>query len=195
MYQKFIKRCLDIIISILSLPLLFVVLLPVFILIKLDDNGPLFFNSYRLGKDMKKFKMYKIRTMKVNAPDIRNSDGTTYNSTNDTRVTKVGAFLRKTSIDELPQLINVLFGQMSLVGPRPSPLGDKSIYPAEFFEKFVAKPGITGYSQAKVRNNASIEKRIELDKFYVNNISLSLDMKIVFWTIKSVLMSKNINRN
>src|SRR5699024_6864866 len=111
------------------------------------------------------FKMYKFRSMIENAPDIRNADGTTYNSNNDSRVTKVGSFLRKTSIDELPQVINVFLGDMSFVGPRPSPLGDKSIYPKEFFVKYKVKPGITGYSQAEVRNNATMNERIKLDKY------------------------------
>src|SRR5699024_1762494 len=195
MYRYFIKRFLDIVFSLLLLPFFVIILVPLAIAIKLDDKGSVFYLSNRLGKNMKEFKMFKFRSMKENAPDLRNSDGTTYNSKDDPRVTRVGKILRKTSIDEIPQIINVFLGHMSFVGPRPSPLGDKSIYPKEFFDKYKVKPGITGYSQAKVRNNATMDERIYLDKFYVDNISLILDIKIIFKTILSVLGSKNINRN
>src|SRR5690606_18350475 len=122
-----------------------------------------------LGKDMKEFKMYKFRSMKVNAPDIRNEDGTTFNSSDDARVTKVGRILRNTSVDEIPQLINVIKGDMSLVGPRPSPLGNKDIYPEEFFKKFEVRPGVTGYNQVILRNKATMEQRIKNDSYYVEN--------------------------
>lgn len=195
MYRNFVKRLLDIIISFIALLLLSIVFVPVALAIKFEDGGPVFYFDRRYGKDMKEFIMYKFRSMKVNAPDIRNEDGTTYNSANDPRVTKVGRFIRKTSIDELPQIINVLIGQMSLIGPRPSPLGDKTQYGEEFFRKFEVKPGITGYSQAYVRNEASMEKRIEYDTYYVENISFLLDVKIFFATIGAVFKSKNIYRN
>lgn len=195
MYQLFIKRLLDILLSLVLLPFFLLLLIPVAVAIKLDDNGSVFYLSDRLGKDMKIFKMYKFRSMIENAPDIRNEDGTTYNSVNDSRVTKVGNFLRKTSIDEIPQIINVFLGDMSFIGPRPSPLGDKSMYPEEFFIKYEVKPGITGYSQAKVRNNSDMETRIVLDRYYVENKSFSLDFRIVFLTIASIIEQKNINRN
>jgi lipopolysaccharide/colanic/teichoic acid biosynthesis glycosyltransferase len=170
-------------------------MIPVAIIIKLEDKGPIFYNAPRLGKDKNEFIMYKFRSMKVNAPDIRNADGTTFNSDNDMRVSKVGRILRKTSIDELPQILNVLKGDMSFVGPRPSPLGDKSIYPDEFFKKFDARPGITGYNQAVLRNQASMDQRIANDSYYVDNVSFILDIQIIIMTIVSVLKSKNINRN
>ncbi|SPT62298.1 Putative colanic biosynthesis UDP-glucose lipid carrier transferase [Aerococcus viridans] len=195
MYRYFIKRFLDIVFSLLLLPFFVIILVPLAIAIKLDDKGSVFYLSNRLGKNMKEFKMFKFRSMKENAPDLRNSDGTTYNSKDDPRVTRVGKILRKTSIDEIPQIINVFLGHMSFVGPRPSPLGDKSIYPEDFFLKFKVKPGITGYSQAKVRNNASMIERIQLDKHYVHNFSFILDCKIILWTIFSVLKSRDINRN
>lgn len=195
MYRYFIKRLLDIILSLIALPCIIIIMIPVSIAIKLEDRGPIFYNATRIGKDKLNFTMYKFRSMKVNAPDIRNEDGTTFNSDNDIRVTKVGKFLRKTSIDELPQILNVLKGDMSFIGPRPSPLGDKSIYPKEFFRKFEVRPGITGYNQATVRNNALMEERIKNDSFYVDNISFILDIKILIMTILSVLQSKNINRN
>lgn len=195
MYQSVIKRIFDIIFSLLGLFVVLIILIPVAVSIKIEDGGKIFYTSTRLGKNMKEFKMYKFRSMKKNAPDIRNTDGTTYNSENDERVTKVGKIIRKTSIDELPQILNVLKGDMSLVGPRPSPLGDKSIYPKDFFEKFKVNPGITGYSQAKVRNNATMEERIKLDKYYVENVSFLLDFIIIWWTVKTVFTTSNINRN
>lgn len=195
MYRYFIKRIIDIIAAILLMPFVLIITVICAAAIKLEDGGPVFYNAPRLGKGMKEFKMYKLRSMIVNAPDIRNSDGTTFNSMEDPRLTKVGRFIRKTSVDELPQLINVLKGDMSLVGPRPSPLGDKSIYPKEFFRKFEVAPGITGYSQALVRNNATMEERIKNDSYYVDNISFLLDMKIIIMTAASVLNSKNIYRN
>ena len=139
--------------------------------------------------------MFKFRSMKVNAPDIRNADGTTYNAVNDSRVTKVGKFMRKTSIDELPQLINVLVGDMSFVGPRPSPLGDKSMLPFLFYKKFDVQPGITGYNQAYFRNSATIDEIISNDAFYVENVSFIMDLKIIFATAITVALRKNINRN
>lgn len=195
MYQSFFKRLFDLTIAIIAVPILSIIWLPIYLAIKIEDKGSIIYPSTRLGVDMVPFKMYKFRSMAENAPDIRNSDGTTYNATDDARVTKVGRFLRKTSLDELPQIINILKGDMSWIGPRPSPLGDKSIYPEDFFLKFKVRPGITGYSQAKVRNNATMPERIALDKYYVETISLILDIKIIWWTIVSVLSHRNINRN
>lgn len=116
MYKFFIKRLLDILISILALPFVLLIVLIVSITIKLDDGGPIFYNSIRLGKNGKSFKMYKFRSMKVNAPDLRQEDGSTFNSDNDIRITKVGKVLRKTSIDEIPQIINVLKGDSGIIG-------------------------------------------------------------------------------
>lgn len=194
MYHYGIKRFCDVVASLLALPFLLVIMVPVSFLIKLEDKGPIFYNAPRLGRNMKEFKMFKFRSMKVNAPDIRNDDGSTFNSENDPRVTKIGKILRKTSIDELPQLLNVLRGDMSFVGPRPSPLGNKDLYPKDYFRKFDARPGITGYNQAVLRNKSTMEQRIENDLFYVENISLVLDMKILYMTFVSVIRSKNINR-
>lgn len=195
MYRLFIKRLIDLILSVLLIPLVLLVFIPIYIAIKLEDRGSITYKSRRLGVNMREFNMYKFRSMSENAPDIRNNDGTTYNAVDDVRVTKVGHFLRKTSLDELPQIFNVLKGDMSFIGPRPSPLGDKSMYSKDFFLKFNIRPGITGYSQAKVRNNATMPKRIALDKYYVENYSFILDMKIIWWTIDSVLGHRNINRN
>lgn len=195
MYRYGIKRILDIIVSLLALPFLIIIMIPVSIMIKKEDRGPVFYNAPRLGKNMKEFKMYKFRSMKVNAPDIRNNDGSTFNSDNDPRVTKMGKILRKTSVDEIPQLLNVLKGDMSLVGPRPSPLGNKELYPQEFFRKFDVKPGITGYNQALLRNKSTMEQRIENDIYYVENISFILDLKILVITALGVLKKENVYRN
>lgn len=195
MYHYGIKRLIDILVSILVLPILLIIMIPVYILIKLEDRGPVFYNAPRLGKNMREFPMYKFRSMKVNAPDIRNEDGSTFNSDSDPRVTRIGKIIRKTSIDEIPQIVNVLKGDMSIVGPRPSPLGNKDMYPTEFFRKFEVRPGITGFNQAVLRNKSTMEQRVKNDLYYIDNVSLYLDAKIIFLTIKSVLKSKNINRN
>lgn len=136
--------------------------------------------------------MFKFRTMKMNAPDIRNIDGTTFNSSKDPRLTKIGSFLRKTSIDELPQLFNVLIGDMSLIGPRPSPLGNERTYNDFILQKFKVRPGITGFNQALKRNGATLEERYRNDVYYVDNISFKLDMQIVYLTIKMVVSRKNV---
>lgn len=195
MYRYFIKRLLDIILSLIMLIPVSIAIIFVGIAIKIEDGGPIFYLDNRYKKGMIPFTMYKFRSMKVNAPDIRNADGTTYNAANDPRVTKVGRFIRKTSIDELPQIINVLLGQMSFVGPRPSPVGDKSQYGPDFLRKFEVQPGITGYNQAYARNSATMAERIKNDNYYVDNISFLLDCKIVVETFFSVLKSKNVYRN
>lgn len=164
-------------------------------LIKCDDKGPVFYMAERTGRYGKIFKMYKLRSMKVNAPDIRLSDGSTYNAADDPRVTKIGRFIRKTSIDELPQIINVLKGDMTFIGPRPdTPVGSKA-YTQE--ERLILKvrPGITGYNQAINRNAVLTKEKLQNDIYYVNNRSLMFDVKIFFMTIVTVLGNKSINRD
>lgn len=192
-YRNGIKRGLDVIISLIALPFIFLfILIPAGIAIKAEDGGSIFYVSQRYGIYMKRFNMYKLRTMKMNAPDIRNEDGTTYNSTKDPRLTKIGRFLRKTSIDELPQLINVLIGDMSLVGPRPSPMGNERTYVEFVRKKFEVRPGITGYNQALNRNGANLDIRYKNDVYYVENVSFWLDVKILIMTFVTVLKKKNI---
>lgn len=128
----------------------------------------------------------------MNAKDIRNADGSTYNSAQDDRQTKIGKFLRKTSLDELPQFINVLFGDMSFIGPRPSPMGNEITYTDYVKKKFTVRPGITGYNQALKRNSATLEERYKNDVYYAEHVSFGLDVKIILLTIKSVLLRKNI---
>lgn len=195
MYKNYIKRLFDILFSVIALPIFIIIFIPVSILIYREDKGSIFFSGKRLGKDMKEFKMIKFRSMKVNAPDIRNEDGSTFNSDKDPRQTKIGRILRKTSIDEIPQIINVLKGDMSIVGPRPSPLGNKERYSKEYLKKFSVKPGITGLNQAYLRNASTMEERIYNDIKYVNELSFFLDVKIIFKTISTVLFQRGINRN
>lgn len=193
MYKNYIKRIIDFLLSLIVLPFLFILIILVGLAIKIDDNGPIFYFSKRIGKNGNIFKMYKFRTMKVNSPDIRLKDGSTFNSENDSRVTRVGKVLRKTSIDEIPQFLNVLFGQMSLIGPRPFiPVKNQINNSNDYLIRLLAKPGITGYTQAYYRNSISQDEKIKKDCYYVKNISLNLDMKIFFKTIGTVLLRKNI---
>ena len=195
MYNKYIKRCIDIVVSLLFLPFFAIVLVIVSPLIYFNDKGPVFYNASRLGYKGKVFKMYKFRSMKVNAPDLRNSDGTTWNSEDDPRVTSVGKVLRKTSLDEIPQFINVLKGEMSWIGPRPDLPEAIDLYEGNIKKKIDVKPGITGYSQAYYRNSSTLEQRFEGDVYYAEHISFLLDLKILFKTFETVIMKKNVYRN
>lgn len=192
LYKNCLKRLLDIVLSLLALPFVAIVGVPIAIAVKREDGGPVFYRSLRYGKDMKKFSMLKFRSMKVNSKDIRNADGTTFNSENDERQTKIGKFLRKTSLDELPQFVNVLKGDMSFIGPRPSPMGNEATYTDFVKKKFRVRPGITGYNQARKRNSATLEERYQNDVYYAENVSFPLDVKILLMTIVSVLKRKNI---
>lgn len=192
MYSKGIKRILDFIIGLIVLPFIVVITLIMAPIIYFNDKGPIFYNASRLGKNGKPFKMYKFRSMMVNAPDIRNKDGSTYNGDDDPRVTKVGHFMRKTSIDELPQFLNVLLGDMSLIGPRPDPLDDMEIYTEHQKKKLNVRPGITGYNQAYYRNSVEQNEKFEHDVYYAENISFFLDIKIFFKTIATILTRDNV---
>lgn len=196
MYSSFFKRVIDIIGALILLP--FVLLTIIFIapLIYFDDKGPVFYNGVRVGKNYKLFKMFKFRTMFVNAPDIRNEDGSTFNSDRDPRVTKVGHFLRKTSLDELPQFLNVLIGDMSLIGPRPIlPKDDYSEMEEYLKDMMKYRPGVTGYNQAYFRNSVDRLQKYKNDAYYCQNVSFKMDMKIVLQTVISVIGRKNINTN
>lgn len=191
MYKSFFKRLIDIIIGLVGLLfflLVFVVFAPI---IYLTDKGPIFYNAERIGKDGKLFKMFKFRSMVVNAPDIRLADGSTYNGEDDPRVTKVGRFMRKTSIDELPQLLNVLLGDMSLIGPRPDPPDWLDKYPEDVRVFLSVRPGITGYSQAYYRNSADGAAKMQHDAYYAVHCTFWLDIKIFFKTIAVVLTHEN----
>jgi len=194
-YQIGIKRIMDIIICLIALPFVMLILIPVAIAIKVEDHGPLFYRSMRLGKDFKEFGMLKFRSMKVNAPDIRNEDGSTFNSKTDPRVTRIGRFLRETSLDELPQIFNVLAGQMSIIGPRAGDVESKDTYEEDEKDKLLIRPGITGYTQAYYRNNLGVREKRLYDAWYAHEVSFGLDVKIFFRTIKTVLKHENIYTN
>ena len=192
MYKKFFKRVLDIILALLAMPFVLLAIIVFAPIIYFTDKGPVFYNAQRIGKEGKPFKMYKMRSMYVNAPDIRLPDGSTYNSEDDPRVTPIGRFIRKMSVDELPQVINVLQGNMSWIGPRPDPLDWLDRYPEEIKEFLTVKPGITGYNQAYFRNSVDGMEKMSNDLFYARNCSFVLDLKVFFKTIVVVLKRENI---
>lgn len=192
MYINFVKRCIDVIIGLLAFPFVLILITIMGPIIYLNDKGPIFYNAERLGLNGKPFKMFKFRSMFVNAPDIRNEDGSTYNGDDDPRVTKVGRFMRKTSLDEIPQFLNVLLGDMSLIGPRPDPLDDMNIYTEHQKKKLMVRPGITGYNQAYYRNSVEQNEKFEHDVYYAENISFLLDLKIFFKTIITVLSHNSV---
>ncbi|WP_404429643.1 sugar transferase [Sutcliffiella horikoshii] len=193
MYKRYIKRLLDILFSVILLPLILPVIILFGLLIKIEDGGPVFYSGERLGKAKKTFKMYKLRSMKVNSPDVRNEDGSTFNSVDDPRLTNLGKFIRKTSIDELPQIINVLIGNMSFVGPRPDLPEALDFYNGSEIHKLDVRPGVTGYNQAYYRNAIAQREKFKNDIFYVNNISLKMDFQIIYTTMINVIRRKNIN--
>ena len=194
-YQLVFKRLFDIMVCLIAIPFLLIILIPVAIAIKIEDHGPVFYSSGRLGVGFKEFGMLKFRSMKVNAPDLRNDDGSTFNSDKDQRVTKVGHFLRETSIDEIPQIFNILKGDMSIIGPRPGDVESKDTYAEDEKDKLLIRPGITGYTQAYYRNNLGVREKRLYDAWYAHNVSLLLDVKIFFKTISTVLKRENIYTN
>lgn len=196
MYKKIFKRIFDLFLLIVSLPIVLVLSVLVSVIIIIFDKGPILYTSQRLGKNKEVFKMYKFRTMKVNAADIRNEDGSTFNSDKDNRVTHIGKMLRKTSLDEIPQILNIFIGNMSFVGPRPDLYNQSSFYEncGVVVDKFNVLPGITGLAQVSGRNNISWRKKLVLDNEYVEKIGFWLDVKVLILTFFKVLFSKNINK-
>jgi lipopolysaccharide/colanic/teichoic acid biosynthesis glycosyltransferase len=194
-YQRVIKRIVDIIVSLMILPLVLLITIPIAVAIKVEDGGPVIYKSRRLGIDFAEFDMYKFRSMRVNAPDLRNDDGSTFNSKNDDRVTHIGRFIRETSLDELPQCFNVLLGHMSLVGPRAGDVESKDTYADDEKDKLLIRPGITGYTQAYYRNNLGVREKRLYDAWYAHNVSMWLDIKILFKTVATVLTRENIYTN
>lgn len=195
MYKRGLKRAIDVCISLIGLPffgLIFAIVAPI---IHFTDHGPVFYNADRLGYRGKVYTMYKFRSMRVNAPDLRNKDGSTYNGDNDPRVTRIGRILRKTSIDETPQLLNVLKGDMSVIGPRPFVTTHYRGYDkldARMKKRLEVRPGITGYSQAYFRNSITQNEKIDNDCYYADHVSFLFDVRIFIQTIKSVLRHENI---
>ena len=193
MYKKFGKRALDILVSLIALPFVLLVVVIMAPFIYLEDRGPVFYNATRRGMNGKNFKMFKLRSMYVNSPNLRNADGSTFNSDKDPRVTKIGRIMRKTSVDELPQILNVLIGDMSFIGPRPT----MAVTPYEQLSEISKKrlgvrPGITGYAQAYYRNSITQDEKFKYDCYYVENVSFLMDVKILIQTVKSVLKRENI---
>lgn len=187
MYKRIFKRLLDLLVSLVALPVLFILVLIIGPIIYFQDRGPIFYIAPRLGENGTIFMMYKFRSMHLNAPDIRNKDGSTFNSEKDTRVTKVGKFLRKTSLDETPQLLNIIKGEMSIIGPRPDLLEHQKLYIGEEKRKLEIKPGLTGYNQAYFRNSVNWKDRLRNDIYYIDHLSFWFDIKILVKTIKTVL--------
>ena len=196
MYRNCIKRILDVIIGLLALPFVLLVIICCAPFILWTDRGPIFYNATRAGKDYMPFTMFKLRSMYVNSPDLKNPDGSTFNSENDPRVTPIGRFMRKTSLDEFPQFLNVLKGDMSIIGPRPklwSPDLKLIDMPKDYRDSYLVKPGITGYAQAFYRNSITQDEKFHWDAYYAKNINLWMDFKIVIKTIYIVILRKNVN--
>lgn len=190
-----VKRFLDIFLSLIGLVLLSPFFLIIAIIIKLDSKGPIFFVHSRIGEKGKTIGIYKFRTMVTNAeelikkftPEQKEEFERCYKLEKDPRVTKIGDFLRKTSLDELPQILNILKGELSIIGPRPIVQAELEKY-GDNKEKFLSvKPGLTGYWAANGRSDTSYEERIQMELYYVDNMSFWLDIKIFFKTILAVI--------
>lgn len=186
-------RIRDLIIASVLLLILSPVLLACASAVRLSSPGPIFFRQRRLGRHGRPFGLLKFRTMIHHAPPLWNPDGSAYTGADDPRVTSLGRFLRSTSLDELPQLFNVLRGEMSLVGPRPDQVNQLRFYTETEKKKLSVKPGITGLAQINGRNNISWERRKALDVDYVNHQTFWLDLSILARTIPYVLQRKNVN--
>lgn len=191
------KRGIDLVFSTVGLIVLFPLFLIVGFLIKIDSPGPIFFKQMRVGKNGSTFKIYKFRTMCFDAEeklkslkDKNEMSGKQFKIKNDPRITNIGTFLRKTSIDELPQLVNVLKGEMSLIGPRPALLEEVKEYSEYEKKRLSVLPGCSGLWQVSGRNNLTFDQMVELDLIYINNINFSNDLKIILKTLKVMLTNE-----
>ena len=193
-----IKRFFDILLSLIGLIVLSPLFLIIAIIIKLDSKGPVFFRHKRIGKNGKMIGVYKFRSMVINAeelikkftPEQKAEYEKNFKLDNDPRITKIGKILRKTSLDELPQLINILIGNMSIVGPRPIVTGEIDKY-GDQKDKFLSMtPGLTGYWQASGRSDVEYDERIKMELYYIDHCSLWLDIKIIFKTFFAVIKRK-----
>lgn len=190
-----IKRVIDVILASVALILLSPLFAIIAIAIKIDSKGPVFFVHKRIGKNGKIIKLYKFRSMVINAeeliksftPEQMREYKENYKLTNDPRITKVGKFLRKTSLDELPQLINIINGDLSIIGPRPVVADELEKYGVNKDKFLSVTPGLTGYWAANGRSNTTYEQRMEMELYYIDNLSLKMDIKVFFKTILSVL--------
>ena len=196
MYSRYIKRMMDLIGAVLMMP--FFVLLTAIIgpLIYFEDHGPIFFRQTRRGIKGCTYKIIKYRTMKVNSPQLKDSEGSTLILEKDQRITKIGAVLRQWSLDEIPQIVNVLLGEMSFIGPRPTlATDDFESYSPIKKKRLEVRPGLTGYSQAYYRNSITAKEKFIQDVHYVDHIGLAFDLKILFQTIIRVVLKKDVNAN
>jgi lipopolysaccharide/colanic/teichoic acid biosynthesis glycosyltransferase len=176
-----VKRLFDIVLALVALLLLSPLLLATALAVALESGLPVLFRQTRVGRNGATFGMFKFRSMVKNAATV----GPYYTSANDARITRVGRFIRRTSLDELPQLINVLAGDMSLVGPRPDVPAQRSLYSeADWKQRCSVRPGITGLAQALYRSDSNEAQRLEADLRYVREASLWLDLKICWWTLR-----------
>ncbi len=190
-----IKRVIDVILASIALILLSPVFAIIAIAIKIDSKGPVFFAHKRIGKNGNIIKLYKFRSMVINAeeliksftPEQMREYKENYKLTNDPRITKVGKFLRKTSLDELPQLINIINGDLSIIGPRPVVADELEKYGVNKDKFLSVTPGLTGYWAANGRSNTTYEQRKEMELYYIDNLSLKMDIKVFFKTILSVV--------
>lgn len=192
---EFIKRVFDIVSSIMALIVFSPIILILIIIVRLDSKGPVFFGHKRIGYNGKTISIYKFRSMVENAeeilrnftPEQKAEFEKNFKLDDDPRITKIGNFLRKTSLDELPQLINIIKGDMSVIGPRPIVQREVEKY-GEYADKlFSVKPGLTGYWQANGRSDTTYEERVQMDMYYIDNRSIWLDIKILFKTVISVI--------
>ncbi|MFS0562938.1 sugar transferase [Terribacillus sp. 179-K 1B1 HS] len=195
----FTKRFMDISLSLIGVVLLLPVFMIIAILIKIEDSkGTILFKQIRIGQDGKKFYMYKFRSMVSNAEfmledllDKNEASGPLFKMKEDPRITRIGKFIRKTSIDELPQLLNVIRGDMSLVGPRPALEREVKQYNSHHLKRLKVKPGLTCFWQVSGRSNIGFEEQVQLDLKYINNRSIMLDIKLIFQTVFVLFGSKN----
>lgn len=180
-----IKRLIDVLLSLIMLVILLPILLAIAISVKLQDMGPIFFLQQRVGKGGHMFSIFKFRSMVVNAEVL----GGFSTETNDSRITPFGRLIRRTSLDELPQLFNVLMGDMSIVGPRPDVPAQRTLYTEdEWVTRHTVRPGITGLAQSTMRSEATSEQRKAMDLKYIRDVSLALDARIILMTIKQVIL-------
>lgn len=194
MYILFVKRLMDILIGLVALPFVLLIIICCAPFIYFTDRGPIFYNATRAGKGYKPFKMFKLRSMYINSPDLKNPDGSTFNSDNDPRVTPIGNFMRKTSLDEFPQFLNIIIGDMSFIGPRPTLIIEKKLDEMNTIEqkRYRVSPGITGYAQAYFRNSISQEEKFKNDAYYVDNLTFLMDVKVLLKTAETVIKNKNV---
>lgn len=184
---RMVKRGMDMVLALASLVLGAPLFALVGVLVKLTSSGPVLFRQTRVGLHGRHFSMLKFRTMKVGAPDVRNADGTTYNAPDDPRLTPIGALLRRSSLDELPQFWNVLKGEMSLVGGRPDLPEGVASYQSHQRRRLAVRPGVTGLAVVHGRNQVPLQKRRDLDAWYADNYTFSLDLQIITRTLFMVL--------